>query len=77
MRKPRPEPLWEAVKRMGGTNDNAVMIGDSEADAEAAQNAGFPVILLSFGYAHVPFSEIKPDALIDDFGDLPEALAQV
>ncbi len=77
VRKPRPEPLWEAVKRMGGTNDNAVMIGDSEADAEAARNAGFPVVLLSFGYAHVPFSEIKPDALIDDFGDLPAVLSKL
>lgn len=77
VRKPRPEPLWEAVKRMGGTNDSAVMVGDSEADAEAARNAGFPVILLTYGYSHVPFDEIKPDALIDDFGDLPAALERL
>lgn len=74
VRKPRPEPLWEAVKRMGGTNDSAVMVGDSEADAEAARNAGFPVVLLTYGYSHVPFDEIKPDALIDDFGELPDVL---
>ena len=77
VRKPRPEPLWEAVKRMGGTNDSAVMVGDSEADAEAARNAGFPVILLTYGYSHVPFDEIKPDALIDDFGDLPAVLERL
>ena len=77
VRKPRPEPLWEAVKRMGGANETAVMVGDSEADAEAARNAGFPVVLLSFGYAHVPFGEIKPDALIDDFADLPAVLADL
>ncbi len=77
VRKPRPEPLWEAVKRMGGTNDSAVMVGDSEADAAAARNAGFPVVLLTYGYSHVPFDEIKPDALIDDFGDLPDVLKRL
>ncbi len=77
VRKPRPEPLWEAVKRMGGTNDSAVMVGDSEADADAARNAGFPVVLLTYGYSHVPFDEIKPDALIDDFGDLPDVLKRL
>ena len=77
VRKPRPEPLWEAVKRMGGTNDSAVMVGDSEADAAAARNAGFPVVLLTYGYSHVPFDEIKPDALIDDFGELPDVLKRL
>lgn len=77
VRKPRPEPLWEAVKRMGGTNDSAVMVGDSEADADAARNAGFPVVLLTYGYSHVPFNEIKPDALIDDFGELPDVLKRL
>lgn len=74
VRKPRPEPLWEAVKLMGGTNDQAVMVGDSEADAEAARNAGFPVVLLSFGYAHIPLEEIKPNVLIDNFAELPKAI---
>ena len=71
-RKPRPEPLWEAVRRMGGTNDSAVMVGDSETDAETARAAGVPVVLLSYGYTHIPYEEIKPDALTDDFADLPE-----
>ncbi|MBO4519728.1 MAG: phosphoglycolate phosphatase [Alphaproteobacteria bacterium] len=70
-RKPRPEPLWEAVKRMGGENNEAVMVGDSETDAETARAAGVPVILLSYGYTHIPYEEIKPDALTDNFADLP------
>lgn len=77
VRKPRPEPLWEAVRRMGGTNDQAVMVGDSEPDAEAAKNAGFPVILLSFGYARKPMKEINPTAVIDRFADLPDILKKV
>ncbi|MGN1079729.1 MAG: phosphoglycolate phosphatase [Alphaproteobacteria bacterium] len=77
LRKPNPEPLWEAVKRMGGTNDGAVMVGDGETDAQAARAAGFPVVLLTYGYAHIPFEEIKPDILIDHFSDLPDVLRQL
>ncbi len=73
-RKPRPEPLWEAVRRMDGTNDSAVMVGDSETDAETARAAGVPVILMSYGYTHIPYEEIKPDALIDNFADLPDII---
>lgn len=73
-KKPRPEPLWLAIKKMGGSVNDAVMVGDSEVDAEAAKNAGIPVVLLSFGYAHVPFDEIKPDVLIDHFSDLKNIL---
>ena len=76
-RKPRPEPLWEAVRRMGGTNGSAVMVGDSETDAETARNAGIPVVLLSYGYTHVPYEELNPDALIDSFADLPEIIEKL
>ncbi len=77
VRKPDPAPLWEAVKRMGGTNEDAVMVGDGETDAQAAKAAGFPVILLTYGYAHLPFEEIQPDFLIDDFADLPSVLDKI
>ena len=76
-RKPRPEPLWEAIRRMGGTNDSAVMVGDSETDAQTARAAGVPVVLLSYGYTHIPYEEIKPDALTDSFADLPEIIERL
>ena len=53
------------------------MVGDGETDAQAARAAGFPVVLLTYGYAHIPFEEIKPDVLIDRFSDLPEILQQL
>lgn len=77
VRKPRPEPLWEAVKRMGGTNADAVMVGDSEPDVEAARNAGFPVILLSFGYARKPLEEMAPDAVANSFRELLNLLKKI
>ena len=76
-RKPRPEPLWEAVRRMGGVNESAVMVGDSETDAQTARAAGIPVVLLSYGYTHIPYEELKPDALIDSFADLPDIIERL
>ena len=62
---------------MVGTNDSAVMVGDSETDAETARAAGVPVILLSYGYTHIPYEEIKPDALTDNFADLPAIIEKL
>ncbi|MCQ2914376.1 MAG: HAD-IA family hydrolase [Alphaproteobacteria bacterium] len=69
-RKPNPEPLLFAIKKMNGSLEEAIMIGDSETDALAAKNANIPVVLFSFGYAKIPFEEINPDYLLDDFSDL-------
>ena len=43
------------------------MIGDSETDAEAAKNAGIPMILLEDGYTEKKVSEIHHNHLIKDF----------
>ena len=69
-RKPRPEPLLEAARRMGGDPSRAVMIGDSEPDAQAAKAAGIPVVLLTYGYAQKPYDQLGANALADRFEDL-------
>ena len=43
------------------------MIGDSETDANAAHNAGIPLILLEDGYTEKKTSEIYHNHLIKDF----------
>ncbi|GAB3686274.1 HAD hydrolase-like protein [Salinarchaeum chitinilyticum] len=40
--KPAPEPLLEALDRMGATPVSTLFIGDSESDEEAAYRAGIP-----------------------------------
>jgi len=49
VRKPNPEPLYEAVRRVGGKPDRAVLIGDTITDRNAAKNAGMPSVLVTFG----------------------------
>lgn len=49
-RKPDARHLLETVKMAGGTLKNTVMIGDSQTDASAADNANMPVVLVPWGY---------------------------
>ena len=52
VRKPDPEPLFEACRRLGGDPARTLMVGDSITDLRAARNAGMPVICVSYGYNH-------------------------
>jgi phosphoglycolate phosphatase len=69
--KPDPRHISELVRRAGGVLSAAVMIGDSEADIDAARAAGIPVVAVSFGYASVLASELGADAVLNRFDELP------
>ena len=53
------------------------MIGDNENDAAAARAARVPLILMRYGYARVDPESLDADALLDHFGELPEALTRL
>jgi phosphoglycolate phosphatase len=72
VRKPDPAHLTGTIERAGGDPKRTVMIGDSRTDRETAANAGIPCILLDYGYSDVPAAELKPEALISHFRDVPE-----
>jgi phosphoglycolate phosphatase len=77
VRKPDPAPLLEAIERLDGQPQNAIMIGDSATDIHAARAANLPVIAVSFGYTREPVQVYEPDLLVDHFQDLPEAIDTV
>lgn len=72
IRKPNPEPLWEAVKRMGGDISDALMVGDSEPDLQAANAANIPVVLMSYGYAQTPYEDLKAMGVLPSFDKLAD-----
>lgn len=74
VRKPDPEHLFETIARIGGDPATAVMIGDTDTDLKTARNAEVPCILTSFGYSHIPVARLKPDAIVDHFSQIPDAL---
>ena len=65
--KPDPRHLTNVLEILGGEKDKCIMIGDSETDANAAKNAGIPVILLEDGYTEKKINEIYHNHLIKDF----------
>lgn len=71
VRKPDPEPLREAARRAGGDPDRCVLIGDSDTDRNTARAAGVPSVLVTFGPAGGDMAALRPEALLDDFADLP------
>ena len=65
--KPDPRHLTSVVEILNGDIKKTIMIGDSETDANAAKNAGMPVILLEDGYTEKNTTEIYHNHLIKDF----------
>ena len=65
--KPDPRHLTSVVEILGGEVSKTLMIGDSETDANAAKNAGIPIILLEDGYTEKNTTEIYHNHLIKDF----------
>ena len=65
--KPDPRHLTSVIEILGGDIKKSLMIGDSEADANAAMAASIPVILLENGYTEKSTNEIYHNHLIKDF----------
>jgi phosphoglycolate phosphatase len=71
VRKPDPEPLREAARRAGGDPAKCVLIGDSDTDRNTARAAGVPSVLVTFGPSGADMAALEPEALLDQFEDLP------
>jgi phosphoglycolate phosphatase len=72
--KPDPRHLTSVVEIMGGDIKKTIMVGDSDVDAKAAQNANLPFVLLEGGYTDVKVSQMKHDHFIKDFTELSKII---
>lgn len=65
-RKPHPMPLLKACEALGTVPSQTWMVGDSRHDAQAAQAAGCPVWLMTYGFNHgQPVHEVPADGYLD------------
>jgi len=65
-KKPAPDLIYEAIKKLGVAKDEAIYVGDSEVDLEAAANAGIPCISVSWGFKGRDFlEEHKAEIIVD------------
>ena len=70
-KKPHPAPLLHACERLGVAVGEALMVGDSANDAEAARAAGMPVLLVTYGYSEgVPVDSIECDGLLSSLVEM-------
>ena len=74
--KPDPRHLTSVIEILNGEISKSIMIGDSETDANAAKNAGIPVILLEDGYTEKNTTEIYHNHLIKDFVGIEKIVAK-
>lgn len=71
-RKPDVAPYVAAVEQAGGSVNRSLLIGDTITDRDTARAAGVPIVLVGFGPSGAAVSELKPDALLDHYRDLPD-----
>ena len=71
--KPNPEMLYLAIKKMGVPNQEAVLIGDSHIDIQAALNAGIRVYAVPSGATgQEELAKAHPTAVLNRLNDLLE-----
>lgn len=75
-RKPHPDTLLEACRRLGVAPQASIYVGDAERDIVAGKAAGMRTVAARFGY--IPEQENpddwQADAIIDRMEDLPALL---
>ena len=59
-KKPAPDAVIEAMRRLDAHKDNTVYVGDSEVDVATAHNSGLPCISATWGF--------RDRALLTDHG---------
>lgn len=73
--KPDPAPLLHATDFFKVPAGDALMVGDSVNDIQAARAAGMPVICVSYGYNHGQDIRLAaPDAVIDALAELEQLI---
>ncbi|HEV7641089.1 MAG TPA: HAD-IA family hydrolase [Gaiellaceae bacterium] len=72
LHKPHPEPLLLALQRLGASPEDAVYVGDSPFDMEAAKAAGLYAIGVSWGRIHSADKLTHADVVVDSAEELLE-----
>jgi len=76
-KKPDPLPLLKTCEALGVQPAQALMVGDSSNDAQAARAAGCPVALVRYGYNHgEPVEGVDADAHVDTLTDIVQAFTK-
>jgi len=80
--KPNAEPVEKAIRALGGNKNESIMIGDTEKDILAGQNAGIDTVLFyppehSKFYNFDKLKSHNPTYIIQDFRQLIDIVSSV
>lgn len=71
LHKPQPEPVLLAMERLKADPKTTLMVGDSQYDIQAAQNAGITSVGVAWSIKGRDLIDtFKPDYVLEDFRDL-------
>lgn len=75
--KPDPDPILEALRRLGTAPERAAYVGDSPFDIQAARAAGVLAVAVSWGGIHAAdvLLRERPDHLVSNAQELHDVLA--
>lgn len=74
-KKPAPDTVYQALRELGSTREQAVYVGDSEVDKKTADNAGLPCISVDWGFRdREELEKLEPARLISRPEELLEIL---
>ncbi len=69
--KPEPDVIFAALKGLGASPDNCLLVGDASSDMEAARRAGVKVCAVTYGYGTKEvLSPWHPDYWVSDLREL-------
>ncbi len=71
-RKPDPRHLLTTLERANGVPSMAIMVGDSQTDAGAANAARMRFVYTPFGYGPKPSDDAEIDAVAPSYAALPD-----
>lgn len=76
-KKPAPDTVFKALKKLGSFANNAVYVGDSEVDVKTAKNSGIVCIGVTWGFRNRRVLEQEgADYIIDKPEELIEIISQ-
>ena len=74
-KKPDPLPLIKTCEAMQSAPERTLMVGDSSNDAQAADAAACPLVLMTYGYNHgAPIRNTPALAWLDSLAHLPDCM---
>ena len=72
-KKPDPDQLLYAAKKLGTTPEKTLMVGDSVNDLRAARAANMPILCVTYGYNHGnDIADSSPDMLVNSLAEMIE-----